>query len=126
MPLPTSLNVSPRYLYPFGSSDVFLEGTPLGKTTVTVDPCRAVSAYAPPAKPTGPTMVRSPTIDTVTVGPVSGKAPEPSTVPEDGTVATAGVAQGNPTVTVRPCKMPIPARPRRTGSDMGAISLLTL
>ena len=77
MPLPTSLKISPRYLHPFGSSDVFLEGTPLGETTVTVDRCRAVTAYAPPAMPTGPTMVRYPTIDTVTAGPVLGKTSGP-------------------------------------------------
>ena len=80
------------------------EGTPLGETTVTVDHCRAVIGYAPPARPTGPTMVRSPAIDTVTAGPVLGEAPKPSTVPGDRTVATAGVAEGNPTMTVRPCK----------------------
>ena len=81
-----------KYLHPFGSSGVFLEGTPLGETTVTVDRCRAVSAYAPPAKPTSPTMVRSLTIGTVTTVTILAKASGPTTVPGTIRGATTGVA----------------------------------
>ena len=96
MPLLTSLSVSPRYLYQFRSSDVFLEGTPLGETTVTVDHCRAVIAYAPPPMPTGLTMVRSPTIDTGRAVAVLGMPSQPSTVPGDVPTATAGLSRDIP------------------------------
>ena len=129
MPRLTSLKVSPRYLYPFRCSDVFLEGTPPGETTVTVDPCRAVTAYAPPAMPISLTTVRSPTIDTVTARPVLGKASGPDYGAGGRSWSDGGGCPGKchgDGETMPEASPPIPARPRRTGSDMGAISSITL
>ena len=96
---------------------------------MTVDPCRAVTAYAPPAMPISLTTVRSATIDTVTARPVLGEASGPDYGAGGRSWGDGGGCPGKchgDGETMPEASPPIPARPRRAGSDAGAISLITL